>query len=153
MTKSTKGEPGGDYDVGYCKTPVHTRFKPGENRNPGAKRKRPVPLAEKLAIELTRLVTVTENGRTKKMSKEDAMIKALANRGMKGDIKVIELIIDMVDTAARRPDGRQGATVREVTAARAAYGPAIMELIRDVMWKAITADRLRRGVSLTDPEF
>ncbi|MFM2257093.1 MAG: hypothetical protein RIQ28_940, partial [Pseudomonadota bacterium] len=30
----------GDYEVGYCKPPVATRFKPGQSGNPaGAKRK------------------------------------------------------------------------------------------------------------------
>lgn len=152
MDESKKGGKGGDYTVGYGKPPLHTRFKPGENRNPGKRRKRHLTFAEMLAEEMTRLIPVTENGVTKKMSKEQVVIKTLAALAMKGNAKAVQFIINMTDTTHRRADGRQGPTARQMVHVKRSY-PQFQELLRDIVRKAIANDRIRTGRSPTDPEY
>lgn len=58
----------GDYEVGYGKPPVATRFKPGQSGNPkGARRKvRPSNLGEAVDAALMRRQTVMIDGKRQK---------------------------------------------------------------------------------------
>jgi hypothetical protein len=59
----------GDYEVGYCKPPVATRFKPGQSGNPaGAKRKvTPTNLSQAIEQALMKKQTVRINGRRRRI--------------------------------------------------------------------------------------
>ena len=67
--------PKGDYEVGYGKSPRGAGFKKGQSGNlrgrpPGAKN-----LTTLLNAALNEPVTITENGRRRKITKREAVIK------------------------------------------------------------------------------
>src|SRR5436853_439621 len=79
-----------NYEIGYGKTPVHTRYKKGESGNPGGKRK----TADKehdVASTLDRVVheqmTFSEGGTPRRASKEEVNIRRSFHKTIKGDLK------------------------------------------------------------------
>lgn len=81
------------YTVGYGKPPRHSRFKPGQSGNPKGRAKGARGFGAELDDELNQTISVTENGRTRKLSKQKAMIKALLAKALKGDAKSVQLIL------------------------------------------------------------
>lgn len=75
-----------DYEVGYGKPPRKTQFQPGHTG--GNRKGRPrgsTNLKNDLRAELAELITLTENGKKIRVSKQRALIKALVVKGIKGD--------------------------------------------------------------------
>lgn len=79
-----------DYDVGFCKTPVHSRFQPGTSGNPKGRPKGSENYLTKFNRLLEEKIEVIENGRRKKISKAEALMKAFVNRALKGDVKAAQ---------------------------------------------------------------
>ena len=73
--------------VGYRKPPRNTRFKPGKSSNPKGRLKGAKSFATVIAQELDDRVSVTENGRRKKISKRQVIIKRVVNKAAEGDLK------------------------------------------------------------------
>lgn len=96
------------YRVGYGKPPKHSRFKPGQSGNPKGRPKGARGFKAELDEELKQLITVTEAGRTRKLSKQRAMIKALFAKALKGDSKSMQLILShssgLSDPTVLKPD-------------------------------------------------
>ena len=91
MTKhSTK-----DYEVGYARPPVHTRFKPGQSGNPAGRPKGAQNFATEIAAELKEAILVKEGGVTKRLSKRRAMIKRQAERALQGDTRAFSCLVAM----------------------------------------------------------
>lgn len=86
----------GDYEVGYGKPPVSTRFQPGESGNPKGRKKGSRNLKTDLMEELAERVTLKEGGRTVRLSKQRAMVKALVVKGIKGDERAIAKAFDLL---------------------------------------------------------
>ncbi|MBS0232297.1 MAG: hypothetical protein JSR99_02290 [Proteobacteria bacterium] len=82
-----------NYTVGYGKPPKNSRFKPGQSGNPKGRPKGAREFSVELAEELKQTISVIEGGRTRKVTKQRAMIKALFSRALKGDSKAVQLII------------------------------------------------------------
>lgn len=85
-----------EYEVGYKKPPVATRFQRGKSGNPKGRIKRVRNLKADLTDELAEMVTLKENGRTIRISKQRALTKALVVRGLKGDSRATAKIFDLV---------------------------------------------------------
>ena len=92
MTKhhSTK-----DYEVGYGRPPIHTRFKPGQSGNPAGRPKGAQNFATEIAAELKEAILVKEGGVTKRLSKRRAMIKRQAERALQGDTRAFSCLVAM----------------------------------------------------------
>ena len=84
------------YDIGYGKPPPHSRFKAGVSGNPSGRKKGLRSLKTDLEAELLETITVTENGRILKLSKQQLVIKALTAKAAKGDTKAIGQLIDLI---------------------------------------------------------
>jgi hypothetical protein len=82
-----------DYEVGYGRPPRHTRFEPGRSGNPRGRPNRSKNLATLLSEALREPVIVTENGRRRKVSKRQAVIKQLVNRSAQGDLKAMQMLL------------------------------------------------------------
>jgi hypothetical protein len=83
----------GEYEIGFGKPPPHTRFKKGESGNP---RGRPVGSANaktRIARVLDGKVAVREGGKTRFISKLEAMFEAQTNKAMKGDPRSFSTVI------------------------------------------------------------
>jgi hypothetical protein len=74
-----------DYEVGYGKPPKEMRFMQGKSGNPKGRPKGSKNLATSF-IEVGREeITVTEGGRTRTMTKSDAVVHQLTNKAASGD--------------------------------------------------------------------
>jgi hypothetical protein len=85
-----------DYEVGYCKPPKNGQFKKGVSGNPKGHAKgikNTLTLLEEISNQI---ITVTENGKTIKITKKAAMLIQLMNKGVKGDIKAISTLLPIL---------------------------------------------------------
>jgi hypothetical protein len=94
----------GDYEVGYGKPPRSTRFKKGQSGNPRGRRSGSKNLSTLLSEALNEPVIVTENGRRRKVSKREAIIKQLVNQSANGDWRAVKLLLDIVQDIERRTE-------------------------------------------------
>lgn len=91
-----KPQPGDDDYIGKGVTPKHTRFQPGQSGNPRGRPKGTKNLKTDLAEELAEKMTVTINGKQVKLSKQRLMLKALAAKAVKGDVRAADTVIRLV---------------------------------------------------------
>ena len=116
-----------DYDVGYGKPPLHTRFKLGQTGNPQGRPKGSKNLKTDLLEELAETMRITEGGRERWISKQRALIKAQVARGIKGNDRAAAKILDLtlkilgiedLDDAAEKPPSQEEREVLEALEAR-----------------------------------
>jgi hypothetical protein len=83
------------YEIGYCKPPKHTRFKPGQSGHPSGRSRgqRNFRTAFRDAVKET--VTIREGDRARNVSKMDAIIQVALNKALKGDAKAITAFIQL----------------------------------------------------------
>ena len=93
-----------DYEVGYGKPPRSTRFKKGQSGNPRGRPSGSKNLATLLSEALNEPVIVTENGRRRKISKREAIIKQLVNQSANGDWRAAKFLLDIVQDIERRTE-------------------------------------------------
>ena len=93
-----------DYEVGYGKPPRHTRFKPGRSGNPRGRPSGSKNLATVLSEALNEPVIVAEDGRRRKITKRQAIIKQLVNRSAKADLRATKILIDIIQGIERRTE-------------------------------------------------
>jgi hypothetical protein len=92
--------------VGYGRPPRHAQFKPGQSGNPKGRPKGSISLAAAVAKALTQRVTVTVNGRQKRVTKLDVLTTQLVNRAAAFDIGAVRLLVGLlhlVDQGAQKP--------------------------------------------------
>lgn len=82
------------YAVGYGKPPEATRFRPGQSGNPKGRPKGSRNFATVIQEELAARITVTENGRRRKITKRQAIAKQLVNKAAAGDPKAIPVLLN-----------------------------------------------------------
>ena len=97
MSSSQPGSPKAseDYTVGNCRPPRETRFKPGQSGNPKGKAKGAIGIAAQIKKQLQRKITVTENGRKRKLTLQEVMLASFAAKAAKGDLKAAEFLLRM----------------------------------------------------------
>jgi hypothetical protein len=81
------------YRVGYGKPPQKTRFQKGRSGNPAGRVKGSKNVTGLLLHALGEQVIVNENGERKRISKAEAIIKQLVNKGASGDARAIQLLL------------------------------------------------------------
>src|SRR6516162_2789996 len=90
-----------NYQIGYGKPPRHSRFKQGEpSANP---RGRPRKNMTALLVEgLNKKVTVTENGRRRKVTLREAITSQLINQSASADLRATKMLLDLIKDAERQ---------------------------------------------------
>ena len=76
-----------EYKVGYGKPPKSGQFKRGRSGNPRGRPKGSQKLATDLAAELNEQITVREDGKSHRVSKQRALIKSLMAKALQGDVR------------------------------------------------------------------
>lgn len=93
-----------EYDVGYGKPPKSGQFKPGQSGNPKGRPKGTKNLITVLEEELQAKVPIKELGKSKKVTKQEAMVKALMLKAIQGDVKAINAVVaTMLKLAGPQP--------------------------------------------------
>jgi hypothetical protein len=101
--RDPENSPAADYTVGYGRPPVATRFQPGRSGNPRGRPKGARNLAAIVAAALGEPVTVTQTGRSRRITKLEAAVKQLVNRAAGGDARVTQLLLALVQSHEARP--------------------------------------------------
>jgi Family of unknown function (DUF5681) len=96
--KPSQGSWGSNWDagVGYKRPPKHSQFQPGKSGNPkGRPRKQKGP-RQLLEEALSEVVTITENGVAKAMSKQKFIFKLLVTTAAKGNGKAMSALFKLM---------------------------------------------------------
>jgi len=95
------------YKVGFKKTPRHTRFKPGRSGNPKGRPKGRKNIRTIIKDVLVQTVTITENGRVRRVKFTEALVRQLAAKALTGStreqIAILKAIHDYVPELAGEP--------------------------------------------------
>lgn len=97
----SEGNP--EYSVGYAMPPLETRFRRGRSGNPKGRRKGVKNLTTLLQEELRQQVSLTENGKRKKVVKLQALVKQLVNKALSNDPKAAALVLDQIRRSEATP--------------------------------------------------
>src|SRR6266478_1202593 len=81
------------YKVGYRRPPKATQFKRGESGNSKGRPNGSRNLATDLAAELGEPITVREDGRHRRVSKQRALIKSLMAKSLQGDVRAAAALL------------------------------------------------------------
>lgn len=81
--------------VGYRRPPKASQFKPGESGNPKGRPKGSHSILSAIKAELDSSVEITVGGEPKKMTKRQAIAKAVVHKGIKGDTRALAEIIKL----------------------------------------------------------
>jgi hypothetical protein len=82
-----------EYKTGYGKPPKSGQFKRGKSGNPKGRPKGSLKLATDLAAELNEQITVREDGKPRRVSKQRALIKSLMAKALQGDVRANAAIL------------------------------------------------------------
>lgn len=113
-----EGRDGEDYDDladqrgtserGYGKPPVEHRFVKGRSGNPRGRPRGARGLKTDLKAELGSRVTITENGKKLKLTKQQVILKALVAKAAKGDTRAASQVLAMTMQMFGIEDERTG---------------------------------------------
>jgi hypothetical protein len=119
-----------EFAANYSKPSLRTRFKKAQSGNP---RGRPVKnLAALLAAALSEKVTVTKNGKRRKVTKRQAVIAQLVTKSVSAELLATKMLIEMLRQIGRKTGSRAG---REKP-----FVPSDKEVVRQLI------TRLRRNL-------
>lgn len=82
--------------VGYKSPPAQTRWRKGQSGNPTGRKKGTPNLKTDLAAELAEIIQINEGGSPRRITKQRALLKSLAARGIQGDSKAANLILNLI---------------------------------------------------------
>ena len=75
--------------VGFCRPPEGTRFKKGVSGNPKGRPKGSLNVATAFMKALREKVVINEHGKRKTVTKLEAALKQLVNKGASGDLRAM----------------------------------------------------------------
>lgn len=85
-----------DYEVGYRKPPKASRWRKGRSGNPRGRQKGVPNLKTELIEELGEMIAIKEQGQPRKITKQRGLIKALIAKGVQGDTRASNILINLV---------------------------------------------------------
>src|SRR5262249_38820791 len=81
------------YKIGYGKPPKQAQFKKGKSGNPRGRPKGSLNLSTDLAAELSEQITLREGDRSRRVSKQRALIKSLLAKALQGDVRATTAVL------------------------------------------------------------
>jgi hypothetical protein len=99
MTDKTR-----DYEIGYGRPPQGSRFQPGQSGNPKGRSSGTRNLETDLREELAERISVRVGDRSRKVSKQRAMLMALVAKALRGDTRAILALLKTVATLSPSED-------------------------------------------------
>jgi hypothetical protein len=101
--KSGAGSYRNNVQLGYCRPPLSSRFRPGASGNLRGRLKGVKSLAAVVAATLGERIAVTENGHRKRITRLEAAVKQLVNRAASGEACAMQLLLALVQASEARP--------------------------------------------------
>ena len=95
-------EPAADYAVGYGKPPRHGGFQKGRSGNPKGRPKGSKNFATLLTEALDEKVQITVDGKRRRITKRELVVKQLVNKSASADLRAIKQLTDIVEGVERR---------------------------------------------------
>ncbi|MGE3779180.1 MAG: DUF5681 domain-containing protein [Pirellulaceae bacterium] len=89
-------ERGSGYSVGYRKPPRHTQFKAGQSGNPRGRPPGSKNLATLLADELASKVRVRQDGKSRTVTKLQAIVMRVTEGALKGEPRAVREIVSLI---------------------------------------------------------
>ena len=83
------------YEVGYCKPPTHSQFRPGQSGNPAGRRKGVRNFMTDVKRTLAMPVKVKEGGRTRKKSTQESALMLLREKALQGDQRALDRLLEL----------------------------------------------------------
>ena len=114
-----------DYQVGYGRPPLHSRFKPGQSGNPKGRPKQSRNLRTIVKQVLSEDMQIREGGRLRRMSAMEAVVRTIRARAFKGDPKALASLIVLARLC--------GLTESEEAIADLLHGPEYDAIIDDFL--------------------
>jgi uncharacterized protein DUF5681 len=90
----TPSDEGESYAVGYARPPAASRFRVGQSGNPKGRPKGAKNRTTMFNQALNERVVVTEHGKRKSITKQEAIFKQLVNKAAAGDHRAAQLVIN-----------------------------------------------------------
>jgi hypothetical protein len=103
----------GNYKVGYGKPPRQTQFQKGQSGNPKGRPRGSRNLATLIESELKQPVLVNENGRRRRITKQEALVKHLVNKAVSGNRQLIQLLLNEIRLIEGRGESSGAAPLEE----------------------------------------
>ncbi|HZU88903.1 MAG TPA: DUF5681 domain-containing protein [Stellaceae bacterium] len=116
----------GDYEIGYRKPPLHTRFQKGRSGNPRGRAS--ASLAELINKALNRETVVTVDGKRRRISKREAIVAQLIDRSAAADLRATKLLLDVVKELEKRAGAEAAAPAALAPADRAVIAHLLARL-------------------------
>ena len=85
-------------ETGYKKPPQHSRFQPGRSGNPHGKQKGVRNLGSDVKRTLEVPVRLTEQGRARRVSTQQAVLLRLREKSLKGDARSLDQLLELAKT-------------------------------------------------------
>lgn len=85
-----------EFEVGYKKPPMYTRWKSGQSGNPKGRPKKIKEFEKLLDIELSKEITITEGGQKVRVSKRELIMKTLVHDAVKGDKRALKMLMPYI---------------------------------------------------------
>lgn len=82
--------------TGYKRPPVASRWKKGQSGNPSGRKRGTLNLRTDLIAELEEVIQINEGGSARRITKQRALLKSLAARGIQGDARAANLILGLI---------------------------------------------------------
>jgi hypothetical protein len=101
MTAESKAN---DYEVGYRRPPKAHQFPPGTSGNPTGRRKVARSVGAILQDVVRQKITVTEGGKTRRVSAIEGMLRRLRNDALRGDAGAVKLLLALLDRYKDAPE-------------------------------------------------
>lgn len=122
-----------DYEVGRGKPPKQHRFKPGQSGNPGGRKKGSRNLRTVLEDTAHMEIEISEGGRTRRVSLIEGLALKLAQAGLGGNVRAIDLFlqhysqsVDQKDDAIEETSEEDNALLERLFGSRLEQGTSIV---------------------------
>ena len=86
-----------DNRVGYRRPPRHSRFQPGQSGNPRGRPRGVKSLSDIVRKIVGQKVTVTENGRVRRVPRLEAILLRAAGEASRGDARALRLLLQLTE--------------------------------------------------------